>query len=495
MPDPAAATADDCDLARAGYRPQFRRGLGSFTAFAAGFSYLSILTGIVQNFHLGYREAGPAFVWTWPVVFLGQFTLALCFAELARRYPFCGGIYAWSRRAGSPFFGWLTGWVYLASLVVTLPAVVLAWQIVLPNIWSGFQFIEPTEQNPAAAAQNAAILGAILIAVSTVLNVVGTRWLAAIMNAGVVIELVAAVLLVVLLAAHAVRGPGVVFELKAGLPTDGLAALGPFLAAAITAAYVMYGFDTAGTLAEETIDPRRRAPRAILQALAAAALLGGLLLVLAITSAPDLADPLLASDGGGLPYLIKEVLGSGLGTVFVVASAVAIFVCTLAVHANAARVLFAMARDRAVPFAGWLGTVHPDRRTPHRAAIVVGLLGAGLLLVNVDFEKTMSALVCVAIVWTNLAYLLTTAPLLVARLRGPADGDSYLGRWGLPVNALAVVWGVVLVVNIGWPRAQFYGETWYQRYGAPLYTVVLLTAGLIVFWLVRPDRHRAGEAS
>src|SRR5437868_7660772 len=85
MPDPAAATDDDRDLARAGYRPQFRRGLGAFTAFAAGFSYLSILTGIVQNFALGYREAGPAFVWTWPVVLAGQFCLALCFAELARR--------------------------------------------------------------------------------------------------------------------------------------------------------------------------------------------------------------------------------------------------------------------------------------------------------------------------------------------------------------------------------------------------------------------------
>jgi len=54
--------------------------------------------------------------------------------------------------------------------------------------------------------------------------------------------------------------------------------------------------------------------------------------------------------------------------------------------------------------------------------------GAGLLLANVDFDKVMSALVCVAVVWTNLAYLLTTAPLLVARLRGPAAADAYLAR-------------------------------------------------------------------
>jgi urea carboxylase system permease len=489
MPDlPAAATDDDRDLARAGYRPQFRRGLGAFTAFAAGFSYLSILTGIVQNFYLGYHEAGPACVWTWPVVFAGQFCLALCFAELARRYPFCGGIYAWSHHAGSPFVGWLTGWVYLASLIVTLAAVSLAWQIVLPSIWVGFQFVE-------SSPQNTAILGAILIAISTALNVVGTRWLAAIMNVGVVVELVAAVVLVVLLAARAVRGPSVVFEVHANGETDGFGVLGPFLAAAVMSAYVMYGFDTAGTLAEETVLPRQRAPRAILQALAAAAFLGGLLLLFSVTGAPDLADPNLGTVEGGLPYLIKQVLGDGLGTVFLVASAVAIFVCTLAVHANTARVLFAMARDGAVPFGRWFGTVHPEQRTPHRAAVIIGLLGAGLLLVNVDFEKVMSALVCVAIVWANLAYLLTTAPLLLARLRGATDPDSFLGRWVLPVNVLAVAWGVLLIVNIGWPRARLYGDEWYQQYGAMLFTGLLLVAGLAVFATIRPDRHRTGEAT
>ena len=185
------------------------------------------------------------------------------------------------------------------------------------------------------------------------------------MNVGVVVELVAAVLLVVLLAAHAVRGPGVVFEVTPMAPTDGFGALGPFLAAAVTAAYVMYGFDTAGTLAEETVDPRRRAPRAILQALRPRRSSAAYCCCCAITAAPDLADPILADDAGGLPYLIKQVLGDGLGTVFLVASAVAIFVCTLAVHANTARVLFAMARDRAVPFAARLGRVHPEQKTPH----------------------------------------------------------------------------------------------------------------------------------
>lgn len=483
---PAAVTsADDRDLAREGYQPLFLRGLGSFTAFAAGFSYLSILTGIVQNFYLGYREAGPPFVWTWPVVFAGQFCLALCFAELAREFPFCGGIYAWSKRSGSPFLGWLTGWVYLASLVVTLAAVALAWQIVLPAVSPVFTLVD-------TPAQNAAILGAILIAISTVINVVGTRVFATIMNAGVIIELVAAVLLVVLLALFAIRGPGVMLEMPTA-SVDDFGRLGPFLAAAIMAAYVMYGFDTAGALAEETVDPRRRAPRAILQAIVAAAFLGMLLLLFAVMSAKNLADPQLGDVGGGLPYLIKDVLGEPLGIVFILASVVAIFVCTLAVQANTARVLFAMARDRAVPGWSWLGRIDPAHHTPRTAAVVVGVLGGALLLFNVNNEQNMTALVCVCIVWANLAYLLTTGRQLARRLRDEMPKDAFLGRWGLPVNVLAVLWGVVLIVNIGWPRARFYGEEWYQQYGAPLYTTGLVLIGLVVYATL--GRSGKGNAS
>lgn len=478
MSAPASAN-DDRDLARAGYLPQFRRRLGGFAAFAAGFSYLSILTGIVQNFHLGYREAGPAFFWTWPVVFAGQFCLALCFADLAHRYPYCGGVYAWAGRAGSPALGWLIGWVYLASLIVTLAAVALAWQITLPVLWSGFQRFD-------TPASNAVALGVVLIALSTFFNVLSTRWLAILMSVGVVVELVASAALVVLLAGRAVRGPTAALEWRGGGATDGFGAGGSFLAAAVMAAYVMYGFDTAGALAEETLDPRRRAPRAILQALLAAAVLGALLLAAALASAPDLADPRLSDGAGGLPYLIVQVLGEPAGKAFLAAAALAAFICTLAVHAATARILFAMARDRAVPFATRLSRVHPEHRTPHVAAVVIGVLAGGLLLLNVNFEHLMSALVCVSIVWSNLAYLLTTGGLLASRLRGRVSRrDSYLGRWGLAVNGAAAAWGVALIANIGWPRERFYGPEWYERYGALLYSGALLAAGAVVYRLMR----------
>src|SRR5205085_4034902 len=117
--------------------------------------------------------------------------------------------------------------------------------------------------------------------------------------------------------------------------------------------------------------------------------------------------------------------------------------------------------------------VSPTSRTPIVPAILAGLAAVSLLVVNVDYPRVVDLIVAVAILWANLAYLLVVAALLVRRLRGwPANGGSgvrgifALGRWGLPVNVLAVLWSACTVTNVGWPRPEVYGEVWYARFAA-----------------------------
>src|SRR5262249_14493677 len=209
-------------------------------------------------------------------VFLGQLTVALCFAELAARYPLSGGVYQWSRRTGGRAVGWLAGWIDLCGLVASLAAVATALQGTLPQISPALQVVgDPAVK--ADSARNAVILGCALIAATTAINVAGVRLMARINNAGVIAELVGVLLLIGLLFAHARRGPAILLDAQ-GHGGGSWGYLGPALAAALMASYVLYGFDTAGTLAEETGHPRRRAPRAILQALAAAGLAGALLI-------------------------------------------------------------------------------------------------------------------------------------------------------------------------------------------------------------------------
>jgi urea carboxylase system permease len=500
-PASPASPADE-GLAAAGYKPELDRSLHAFAAFAAGFSYLSILTGIFQLFHQGYGAGGPAFFWTWPVVFAGQLLVAFCFGELAAHYPLAGSVYQWSKYTGSWAVGWMTGWVYLGSYIIALAAVALALQTTLPQI-------APWARLLPDANKNAVLLGCMLIVFSTVINAFGVSLMAKINNAGVFTELCGASLLIVLLAVHACREPAVVFDTQGHGDGEGFGYLGPFLVAGLMASFVMFGFDTAGALAEETLAPRKKVPRAILLALGASGLLGALLLLAALMAAPDLHQPLLSTQAGGLPFIVRASLGPLVGSVFLYNVVFAIAVCTLAVHTGAVRLIFAMARDNNLPFAPALARVSRRSGTPVLAVLVVGAGAMLILLVNIDSPKLIDAIVAVSVVWANLAYLLVTVPLLWRRCRGwPGKGGCgvpgifNLGRWGLLVNVLAIFWGAALIANMAWPRPEVYGTAWYERYAALLFTAILLGSGGLYYWLVQRRKtgvlaeHRApsGEA-
>jgi urea carboxylase system permease len=495
-----ALPTDVEDLASFGYKQQLRRRLGSYASFAAGFSFISILTTVFQLFFIGFGFGGASFFWTWPLVFLGQLMVALCFAELASRYPISGCIYQWSRRLTNPTYGWFSGWIMLVAQIVTVAAAAIALQVVLPTVWSGFQLIG---HNPSLAshdgATNAVLLGAILISVTTLVNAIGIRAMSRVNSIGVTLELIGIVALVILLFAHAERGPGVVLHHTGAAPGS---YTGAFIVSALMAAYVMVGFDSAGELSEETHNPRRTAPRALLRALTVAGVGGALVLLAGLMAAPSLTDGNLSTVG--LPYVLTSQLSDPVAKVLLVDVAIAICVCTLAIQTAATRMMFSMSRDGALPFSDRLARVSARTGAPILPAIVVGLLAAGLLAVNVGDPSVFTALTSVCIVMLYLAYLMVTVPLLFRRMRGwsaSSDAGGFsLGRFGIAVNAVAVVYGGLMVMNIGWPRASVYdvaGGHWYLQWFAPLFVAATLLVGGLAFAATRrgatlPERVAVG---
>ncbi len=482
----------DDGMAEFGYTQSLDRSIGKFASFAAGVSYISILTGTFQLFYFGYAFGGPAYWWSWPLVFSGQIMVALCFAELAGRYPVAGSVYNWSKRLASPTTAWLAGWTMFTASVVTLTAVVLAYQITLPQIWDGFQLVgDGTGETDFAVS--AVLWGAVLILFTTVVNAFGVKLMSRINSAGVFIELIAAVLLIVLLAVNIVNPPTVLFDTQ-GLGADSdLGYFGAFLVAALASAYVMYGFDTASSLGEETVDPRRTAPAAILRAVIASFVIGGLILLFAILAAPDLADPQIGE--AGLQYIVLTVLGGPLGTVLLISVVVAVTVCALAVHTAAIRLMFAMARDNALPAGSRLARIDPKRKTPVVPAVLIGVAALLILVVNIGTPEIFTAVTSVAIIMIYIAYLLVTGPMLLKRLRGewpgPDAGQGYfsLGRWGLPVNIIAVVWGAAMAINLAWPREDVYGGG-VLSFIAPIFIGAVVLIGLA--WYLAKGRHQVG---
>ncbi|MGB8963406.1 MAG: amino acid permease [Pseudonocardiaceae bacterium] len=480
---------DADDLHSIGYRQQLHRRLGAFSSFAAGFSFVSILTTVFQLFALGYSFGGPAFFWTWPLVFAGQLCVALVFAELAASWPLAGCIYQWSRRLAGETVGWFAGWAMMIGYIVSVAAIGIALQVVLPAVWSGFQIVGTDASiTSASGAANGILLGSVLIALATVVSAVGVRFMALINGIGVTCELVGVVLLLVLLFSHARRGPGVVTKT---LNVSGNSPyLYAFLASTLMAAYVMYGFDSAAELSEETSQPRRVVPSAILRALLVSFIGGGFMIVAALMAAPSLTDGQLST--GGIAYVITSQLDSTLGRALLAVVAISIVSACLAIQNSASRVMFSMARDGRLPGARLLARVGPNTGTPILTGIAVGVLAIGVLLINLGNPAAFAAVTSTSVVIVYLAYLLVTVPALNARLRRrlPARRQRgfSLGRWGLPVNLIAVAYGATMMVNIAWPRQAVYdpaGTSWVLRYLALLFVAALVVVGAVVHRLLR----------
>src|ERR1700689_2977728 len=122
---------DTADLARFGYQQELKRSLGLFSSFAVAFSYISPSTGIFTLFALGLTTLGGVFIWTWPVVALGQFLIALNFAEVSSHFPVAGSVFQWTKYLAGRTQAWFTGWIYLFAGVLTVTAVVATLPLAL----------------------------------------------------------------------------------------------------------------------------------------------------------------------------------------------------------------------------------------------------------------------------------------------------------------------------------------------------------------------------
>ena len=490
--------ADDKDLAKLGYKRDLVRSLGSFSTFAIGFAFISILTGVFQLFGFAYNNGGPAMWWVWVIAVFGQLLFALSFGELAVKYPLAGSVYNWSKQIAKPMTSWLAGISLTLALTVSTAAVALAWQFVLPSIWSGFQFVGDgtgTYDVPA----NAVILGGIMIALTTIVSLAGTKVVSIVNNIGVTIELIAVVLMIVFLGLNAQRGVNVVMETNGTGANHSSGYLGAMLISVLIGLYVMWGFDTAGSVSEETVNPRKTNPKAIVRALVASGVLGGLLILTALMAVGDLQAQELGSLG--LTYVIKSVLGNAFGNLLLVCVAIAIFVCALANQTGAVRMMYAMSRDNALPFGGALSRVSKKTESPVVPILVVAVIAMAVLISNIRQPQIFLVVTSCTVILALTSYSMVVGPLTLARIRNKwsqsESGYFSLGKFGLIVNATAFIWGVTMIVNIAWPRQVIYNPFepfhWYLQWGGVLFPFGSLLIAALVY--VTYQRKRIGIRS
>jgi APA family basic amino acid/polyamine antiporter len=314
------------------------------TEVTAGGVGIIIGAGIYVLLGAATAHAGPL-VWA---AFLMAAVLSaltgLSYAELSSMFPSAAGEYEYTRQALPEWVAFIVGWTMITGLVVAAATVSIGFARYIGY----FVDIDP----------RATALG-LLVAVCVV-AIIGVK-----QSARLTVGL------------SAVQVGGLLLVVAIGLPHVGDVDLrtGPGVGGVLTAAALVFfafiGFDEVITLAEETRDPTRTVPRALLLALG---LSTALYVAVAVAAVSVLGAGALAASPRPLADVMAHVLGGRGATVVAAIAVMTTTNTTLLALTAASRVMYGMAKAGAMPRA--LAAVHPARGTPVRAIIAVASVSA-----------------------------------------------------------------------------------------------------------------------
>src|SRR5919201_1538339 len=497
-----AATTDDADsrqLQAFGYRPELRRRLSLFSNFGIAFTYLSPVVGIYSLFVLGLGAGGPRYLWLMPIVVAGQLLVALVFAELGSMYPIAGALFQWAKNLLGPGYAWFVGWAYGWALIVTVAAVdtgIAPYISELLNSLFGSNF-DGTNPNTIL------VFTLILLAIQTTFNIVGVRFSALISRMGVFAEVGATFGIAILLAALGFHhGLGFTFSTQ-GVDFGGNWWLGAALVAILANVYIFYGFESAGDVAEEVRDASRCVPTAIIYTVLAGFVTSFVLVLAFLLAIPSHGFAKAASFNGGINYIIgANTSSTAVQDIILAFVCFAFFSCGTAIQAAASRVVYSYSRDEALP--GWRVGCRVSKR--FRTPVAALLLGGALLpvlftlLVHINPSKpfhigpvvyppginALLLLVSFGVSGIYLAFQMVVLAALIARWRGwRPTGRFTLGRWAWPVNVLALIYGVAMLVNIVIPTGLSSPRGALFNYGSMTLAVmiVIMAIGAVYFFV------------
>lgn len=454
---------------------QLRREFSLWSAFAFAFAFISPIVALYGIFGLAIASAGPSFWWGFALVFAGQFLVALVFATLVSRWPLEGSIYQWSRRLLGTTYGWFAGWVYMWTLVIAMATVALGAAGFVANI-AGVE--DPSGGTLALIAL------AILLA-GTAVNLIGRGALKIFMIGSIIAEVIGSVVLGTwLLLFHRQNPVSVLFE-GGGPDVDMWSYLGgPFLLAVAFIGWSFVGFESAGSIAEEVHEPRRDLPKAVLFSLAFIALVVGYSSLAIILAIPDLDAVAEGAVADPVYETLTTALGHGIARPVEVLFVIGFLASFLALQTSASRVIWAYARDGALPAAATLVQLRGRARIPVVAILVTTVIGAGLFLLSIVAGDIYSLMVNFTAGGFYLAFLFPLVGFLVVLLRRTWRPAAFnLRGLTVPVAVVAVVWAVLQFLNIAWPRVAF--EQRWLDWSVWIGVAVLAVLGTLILISVR----------
>lgn len=202
---------------------------------------------------------------------------------------------------------------------------------------------------------------------------------------------------------------------------------------------------------------------------------------------PSIEDALADTTTYPAIYVLRQSMSTGWITVILVVICLLNVASNIVYLAAVTRDLFAFARDKGLPFSGWLSRVHPKRQIPENATIfscVVAILLAMIYIGSpVAFYAITSLLTCALL----QCYCLSIGCMLWRRIAKPETlppAEFSLGKYGIPLNACAVVYSFYCLFWSFWP--QYYPVTAPEfNWASPIFAATLIGSMIYFVFVAR----------
>lgn len=518
------------DLKRLGYAQQLFREMGGFSNFAISFSIISVLTGAVLLFGYGLKFAGPIINSVgWPIVSLFTLCVAASMAELASAYPTAGGLYFWAFRLGGRGWAWLTAWMNMIGQVTITAGINIAAAIYLIGAATRIFNLPADFHVPVFGSLTnwyfQLTIMVLLMIPQVLLNIFGIRVIAR-LNAVSVWWHIGGVLLIAALltfwgqhhnplaflfssstvvnpleaSSADINGrilPALVFgDFKVSSP---LFAFIPsltefyktapfalvFVLGLLQAQWTYTGYDASAHVAEETIMARKNSAWGVFLSVAVSAVVGYVLLMILTWCIPKGDVSATANDAYPVLQIVYGNLGKFAANVIAVIIGGAMWLCGCSSITSMARMWYAFARDDGMPGSRLIKQVNDRYRTPVWSILITSALAIVICLYAAAFYVVTS-------ISTITLYLAYVIPIYLnwrnkrrhqGECTNPQTAPWNLGRWGTPINIIAIAWTAFITVVFSLPPNELV-----------LWTMLLVGVLLLIYWKGYANSHFRGPS-
>jgi len=451
-------------------RYRLRRVLGVPALFSAGYgnvgSSIYYALGIVALVAMG---ATPVALGIAGILFI--FT-ALTYAEGTAMLPEAGGSASFARHGFNDLVGFTAGWALMLSYIVTISISAFTIPPYLGYFWEGLK-IDPI-------AGTATSIGIVLFLMG--INIIGVKQTSILNIGATILDIATQVSLVVIgLILILIPNPKILVEnmfAPGNWPTPENLILGIALA---SIAYT--GIETMSQMAEETRQPEKKVPRALIMMIVAVLVMfAGISLVSLSAMTPQELATVWSRDpiAGIADKLPIALISNVLKPLIAVLAGTILLIATNAGLMGISRLAFSLGSHKLVPAA--FSRVHPRFKTPYISIILFSLVAILILVPGffaTDIFKKIGALYAFG---SLLAFMFAHASILSLRARKPDLPRPFKLGWNLrikgrelPISAIiglvatAIIWIIILITQ---PDSRWIGIIW-------------MAVGFIIYFIYR----------